>query len=169
MLRLRCHVCEACGHEAALQSSTLIPDVWCVLPLLRRVVSGKGFLFASLAAEAACWPGLLFKDWEALAHQPVWLVEARRGPVKITYSAAISACSKGGQGQLAPNLPRLSRVPELRVVNHHHRHHQEVEHIVDVPVPMTQEEVMQVLTITPQESIVHQHAEMVVEVPVPMT
>jgi pentatricopeptide repeat domain-containing protein 1 len=40
--------------------------------------------------------------------------EARVVPDRITYSAAISACSKGGQWQLALNL--LSLMPEARVV-----------------------------------------------------
>ncbi|CAE8589698.1 unnamed protein product [Polarella glacialis] len=40
--------------------------------------------------------------------------EARVVPNEISYNAAISACEKGGQWQLALNL--LSRMPEARVV-----------------------------------------------------
>jgi hypothetical protein len=48
-------------------------------------------------------------------------------------------------------------------------HQQQVEQVVEVPVPMTQEEVVHVPTVITQQRAQHQHVEMEVQVPVPMT
>ena len=48
-------------------------------------------------------------------------------------------------------------------------HQQDVEQVVEVPVPVTQEEFTHVHTIIPQDCIHQQHVGQVVEVPVPMT
>ena len=47
--------------------------------------------------------------------------------------------------------------------------HQHVEQVVEVPVPMTQEEVVHVPKIMTQTRVMQQHVEQVVEVPIPMT
>ena len=88
------------------------------------------------------------------AVQPEVLATPAVGP------AAIEVESRTRAGEAAESVT---------LINHHRHHHVEVDQIVDVTVPMEQEEFIQVPKIIPQKRIIQQHVEQVVEMPISRT
>ena len=58
--------------------------------------------------------------------------------------------------------------PSRQVVTQKRQTHQHVEQIVEVPVPMTQEEVVHVPKIITQTRVQQERVEQMIEVPIPM-
>ena len=63
---------------------------------------------------------------------------------------------------------RLNLSPNRQVVTQKRQTHQHVEQIVEVPVPMTQEEVVHVPKIITQTRVQQERVEQMIEVPIPM-
>jgi hypothetical protein len=82
--------------------------------------------------------------------------------------ALISACEKPKMAvkalEVLEEIKHMGVKPSVqRVIQ------QQVKQIVDVPMPITQEEVVQVPTIIPQQRVMQQQVEQMVKVPVPVT
>ena len=65
-------------------------------------------------------------------------------------------------------LREVELSPSRQVVTQKRQTHQHVEQIVEVPVPMTQEEVVHVPKIITQTRVQQERVEQMIEVPIPM-